>query len=314
MPRGSQLALAFALVSSLASASCTERASGLPTAPQPSLLSITYVNAWGVKGTAPGQLQDPSAIAVDSVGDVFVTNFGNAYVNKFGGSTGTPLLSLQEDGMNHPDAVTVDDGGAFYVGDPVRDSVFIFKPEGDKLKELRLKTKPSDENRVSVAVGDNGFIYVLDSNAAKVFTFTPRAKLVQTWLPGAGAEGSATGRYGPIVGANDGFLYVGVSSGTVLKFTREGQRAAEIHPAANGVRWDPEPGFAIWSNHVFVMDADGHTLHVATLDGASALDADLAPQLGLGRRNAPILAVSAQGDLLVLDPLECRILRYHIKL
>jgi len=27
-----------------------------------------------------------------------------------------------------------------------------------------------------------------------------------------------------------------------------------------------------------------------------------------------MLAVSAQGDLLVLDPLECRILRYHVKL
>jgi DNA-binding beta-propeller fold protein YncE len=245
---------------------------------------------------------------------VFVTNAGNAYVNKFGGSTGTPLLSLQEDGMNHPEAVTVDDGGAFYVGDPVRDSVFIFKPEGDKLKELRLKTKPSDENRISVAVGNDGLIHVLDSNAAKVFTFTPRAKLVQTWLPGAGSSGSAATRYDPIVGASDGFFYVGTSAGSILKFTREGQRVAEIHPATNGVRWDPASGFAIWSNHVFVMDADGHTLHVATLDGATTLDTDLAPQLGLGHRNAPMLAVSAQGDLLVLDPLECRILRYRVKL
>jgi hypothetical protein len=312
MPRASQFALAFALVSTLVSAACTERASGLPTAPQPQPPLVTFVNEWGVKGTAPGQLQDPSAIAADSVGDVFITNTGNASVNKFGGSTGRPLLSLQEDGMNHPDAVTVDDGGAFYVGDPVRDSVFIFKPEGDKLKELRLKTKPSDENRISVAVGTDDLIHVLDSNAAKVFTFTPRAKLVQTWLPGAG--GTFTGRYGPLVGASDGFFYVGTTGGTILKFTREGQRVAEIHPAATGVRWDPQSGFAIWSNHVFVMDADGHTLHVATLDGATTLDADLAPQLGQGRRNAPMLAVSAQGDLLVLDPLECRILRYHVKL
>jgi DNA-binding beta-propeller fold protein YncE len=269
------------------------------------------MDTWGVKGAQPGQLQDPSAIATDAVGDVYVTNAGNAYVNKFG-ATGTPLLSLQEDGLNHPEAVTVDDGGAFYVGDPVRDSVFIFVPEGDKHRELRLRTKSSDENRLSIAVGDDGLIHVLDSNAGKVFTFTPRGKLVQTWLPSAG--GTTYSRYGPINRANDGFLYVGTSGGTILKFTREGQRVAEIHPSATGVRWDAESGFALWSNHIFVMDPDGRTLHVATLDGATTVDADLTPQLGPSRHNPPMLAIGQQGELLLLDPLDCRILRYRIRL
>lgn len=311
MPRLSQLALASALVSTLAFAACTERASGLSTTPAPQPPSITYIDGWGVKGTQPGQLQDPSAIATDAVGDVYVTNAGNAYINKFA-ATGTPLLSLQEDGMNHPEAVTVDDGGAFYVGDPVRDSVFIFVPEGDKHKELRLRTKSNDENRLSIAVGDDGLIHVLDSNAGKVFTFTPRGRLVQTWMPGAG--GTTASRYGPIARANDGFLYVGTSAGTVLKFTREGQRVAEIHPAAPSVRWDAESGFAIWSNHIFVMDPDGRMLHVAAFDGTATLDVDLAPQLGQSHRGAPMLAVGAQNELLVLDPLECRVLRYRIKL
>jgi hypothetical protein len=311
MPRASQLALAFALLSSLASAACTDRASGLPTAPQPLPPSITYVNAWGVKGKQPGQLQDPSAIAADPLGDVFVTNSGNAFVNKFG-ATGTPLLSLQQDGMNHPEAVTVDYGGAFYVGDPVRNSVFVFLPSGDKYKELHLRTKPSNENRISIAVGLDGLIHVLDSNAGKVFTFTPRAKLAQTWIPSTG--GPTASRYGPLVNANDAFLYVGTSAGTILKFTREGQRVAEIHPATNTVHWDAESSFAIWSDHIFVMDPDGRTLHVATLDGSATLEADLAPRLGQGRHNPPILAIGPQGELLVLDTLECRILRYRIKL
>jgi hypothetical protein len=50
------------------------------------------------------------------------------------------------------------------------------------------------------------------------------------------------------------------------------------------------------------------------MDGATTLDIDLAPQLGQGHRAPPIIAVDPQGDLLVLDPLECRILRYRIKL
>jgi hypothetical protein len=307
-----RLALALALAASLASATCTERASGLSTAalvPRPP--SIDYLDSWGVKGNDPGQLQEPSAMATNSLGDVFVTNSGNAYVNKFE-ANGTPLLSLQEDGLNHPEAISVDDGGAFYVGDPVRDSVFIFLPSGDKYKELHLKTRPSTENQISVAVGDDGLIHVLDSNAGKVFTFTPRAKLLQTWEPSAG--GSTASRYGPLTRASDQFLYVGNSAGTILKFTREGQRVEEIRATSSVARWDTSAGFAIWSNHIFVMDLDGHTLHAAGIDGTTTLDVDLAPQLGQGHRAPPIIAVDSQGDLFVLDPLECRILRYRIKL
>jgi hypothetical protein len=307
------ITLALALSCALSGTSCTEQASGLATAasavPRPP--SIEYLSAWGTKGSEPGQLQDPSSIAADSMGDVFVTNLGNAYVNKFR-STGTPLLSLQEDGLNHPDAVAVDDSGAFYVGDPVRDSVFIFLPNGDKYRELHLKTKASSENQLSIAVGDDGLIHILDSNAGKVFTFTPRAKLLQSWQPGAG--GATPSRYGPMTRSTGEFLYMGNSAGTILKFTREGQRVGEIRPLAPGVRWDTSAGFAIWSNHIFVMDPDGRMLHVAGLDGTSALDMDLAPQLGQARRSPPMLAVDPTGDLLVLDPLECRILRYRIKL
>jgi hypothetical protein len=312
MPRASQLALAFALSSLLVGASCTERASGLPAPlPGPRRPSVVYLDSWGMKGNDPGQLQDPSAIAADSLGDVFVTNAGNAYINKFE-ATGTPLLSLQEDGLNHPNTVTVDDGGAFYVGDPVRDSVFIFLPSGDKYKELHLRTKPSSENQLSIAVGDDDLIHVLDSAAGKVFTFTPRARLLQTWQPGAGA--STPMHYGPLTRSTDQFLYIGNSAGTILKFTREGRRLGEIRPLANGVRWDTEAGFAIWSDHIFVMDPDGRMLHVAGLDGASTLDTDLAPQLGRARRNPPLIAVDPQGNLLVLDAPECRVLRYRIKL
>ena len=62
------------------------------------------------------------------------------------------------------------------------------------------------------------------------------------------------------------------------------------------------------------MDPDGRMLHVATMDGKPVIDADLAPQLGQGRRQPPMLAVTTQGELLVLDPLETRVLHYRIKL
>lgn len=279
--------------------------------------SIQYLDSWGVKGDDPGQLLDPAGIAVDTMGDVFVTNLGNGYVNKFE-RAGTPLLSFQEDGLKRPQSIFVDDGGAMYVADAVRNSVYIFLPNGDKYKELHLKSRASAENRLSAAVGNDGLVHVLDSDAGDVVTFTPRTKVVSTWRP-SGAGANVT-RYGPMVHAPDDSLYLGDNAGTVLKFTADGHFVSEIAPASapagSGVNalWKTSAGFALWSNHLFVMDPDGRMLHVATLDGKHVIDADLAPQLGQARRAPPMLAVTSQGELLVLDQLETRVLRYRIKL
>lgn len=271
--------------------------------------TVEYVGEWGVKGNGPGQLQDPSGIATDSLGDIFIADAGSAFISKFA-SGGKPLLSFQEDGLNHPQFIALDQGGAIYVTDPVRDSVFIFLPNGDRYRELRLRTRPAPGNELSVAVGDDGLIHVLDSNAGKVFSYTPRLRLVQTWQPRETLPGSK--RFGPLVRGPDGYLYLATPSGGIMKLTREGHLVSEIVPSTKDVSWNPNAGFAIWSNCVFLMDSNGLMLHVVTTDGAPKLDMDLAPQLGQASRKAPPLAVNSKGELLVLDAPEARVLRYHV--
>jgi hypothetical protein len=270
--------------------------------------SLQYIGQWGVKGSDPGQLSQPSGIAADSLGDVFLADFGSAFISKFA-FEGKPLLSFQEDGMNHPQSITLDRAGAIYVTDPVRSSVFIFLPNGDRFRELHLRTHPNVENSLSVAVSDDGLIHVLDPAAGKVFTYTIRQRLVQTWEPRETIPGK--GRFGPIVKGSDEFLYLGTPSGGIIKLTHEGHLLTEL-VAPNGAKWNPNSGFAVWSNAIFVMDSNGLMLHVITTDGAPKLDVDLAPQLGQGNRRAPALAVSARPELLVLDSPETRVLRYRI--
>jgi hypothetical protein len=107
-------------------------------------------------------------------------------------------------------------------------------------------------------------------------------------------------------------LYIANSSGNILKFTREGHFVAEIAPPANQGKWNPTDGFAVSNNLIFVMDSDGRMLHAVTTEGKPKLDMDLAPDLGQGSRPAPPLAISAHRELLVLDTLERRVLRYRI--
>src|SRR5271156_2621033 len=307
--RGMIFGAALFLYCSLAVSGCSQ-ATSEPLPVNPATPTLQYIGQWGTAGNGPGQLQQPSGIATNSLGDIFIVDAGSAFISKFA-PEGKPLLSFQQDGLNHPQSVAVDRGGALYVTDPVRNSVFIFMPNGDAYRELRLRTRPLAGNVLSAAVGDDGLIHVLDPHAGKIFSYTPRMRLAQTWEPRETFPG--THPFGPLVAGPDNFLYLGTPSGGIMKLTREGHLITEITSGSTGVIWNPNAGFAVWNNCVFVMDSDGRMLHVvSTADGAGKGDVDLAPELGQASRKAPALAVSPHGELLVLDAPESRVLRYRI--
>lgn len=280
---------------------------------EPSGAPLDFIGAWGTHGDGPGQLDDPVSISADVIGNIYVVDAGSRFIHKFD-SQGTPLLSFQEDPLKHPQWVTVDRGEVIYVSDPVRNSVFICLPTGvrDRYHELRLRARAGKQNQLSVAVEDDGLIYVLDSNAAKVFTFNTRLRLTGTWVPSISSQGSKISP-GPFEIGPDGNFYIAQSaSGHIFKFSPEKQFVAEIYLTGDGARGKLSSQFAVSKNYLFAMDTDGRMLHVFTLDGAPKLDLDLSPELGQAARPVPPLAVSPRRELLVLDGPESRVLRFSI--
>src|ERR1700732_5306169 len=178
--------------------------------------ALEYLGAWGTKGDGPGQLQDPVSIAADALGNAYIADPGTGFVHKYG-SQCKALLSFQQDVLKHPQSIAVDSGGAIYVSDPVRASVFIFVPGGDHYRELRLRKRARAANFLSVAIADDGLIYIFDSDASKVFIYNPRLRLEQNWgLPESSPHPHK--RCGPIENGHDGFLYIADPSGNTLKF------------------------------------------------------------------------------------------------
>lgn len=271
---------------------------------------LSYIGSWGVKGSDPGELESPSGIVADSVGNVFIADPGSSYIDKFDPS-GTPLLSFQQPGLNHPQAVTVDSGGAMYVSDPVRASVFVFLPDGDRYRELHVRARQSEDNLLSVAVDDDGTVYVLDGSTGNVTQFNSRLRLSRVWaVPGVSPRGGIPA--GPIEAGQDEILYVAdAANGMIRKLTREGTAEGEISPPPAGGKLSGQ--FAVSPDAVFAMDADGRTVRIFGLDGSWKSSVDLASQLGRGSRAAPALAVSPRKELLVLDDSATRILRYRIQ-
>jgi len=298
------------LLLSLSLAGCSH---GTTEAQSPSAAapSLSYIGQWGTKGNGPGQLSEPVCIATDSVGDAYIVDAESHFVEKFD-PRGTPLLAFEEDGLKHPQAITVDSGRAIYVTDSGRASATIFLPSGDRYHELRIRTRPSREDKLDVAVEDDGTIHVLDTDAAKMFTFTSRMRLLRSWVPAADGPTPAV-RPRAVANGSDGFLYVAdPASNRILRFTGDGRFFAALNADADGTSRRLSDRIAVARGYIFAMDLDGLMLHVFTTEGRAVLDTDLAPELGQAKRSAPALAVSPRKELLVLDAPEDRVLRYRL--
>jgi NHL repeat len=300
--RSSFTVLAFAVIGALGWSLIGPHARA--QAPPVTTVSLSYIGAWGMHGDGPGQLDQPTCIATDTLGNAYIADSGSHFIHKFDPG-GTPLLSFQDPSLEHPDSITVDRGGAIYVGDSQLHVTFIFFPNGDRYRELRLPSRGGGENALSVAVADDGSIFVLDPAAGRLFPYTPRLRLLQSWQPSANAPNMRIRASAVAAGPNADLYFV---AGTrILRFTPRGDFLSQIDSAN-----DLSSEFCVSRNLIFAMGADGRMVHVWSLDGQPKLDIDLSPELGQGNRSAPALAVSPRQELLVLDSPESRVLRYRI--
>jgi streptogramin lyase len=309
-PMRSLTAIAVASLCLLGVAGCSRDIA--QTSAKSQLPPVQYLRWWGVRGGAPGQLKDPTGIATDSFGDVYIADAGNQFIEKFD-SKGKALLSFQEGALKHPQSIALDSGGGIYVTDPVRNSFFVFFPEGDRYRELRLKTKSNDENQLSVAIGDDGRVHILDQQAGKVFNYSaPPFRAAPEW-PVAASGSDTKSHLGPIAVGADGNIYIDDPAGNrILRFASDGHFVSGIDLNRGGARDRLSSAFAAATGYIFVVGADGHTLHIVPIDGQRQRDVNLAPDLGPAGATASALAVSVHRELFVLDETQARVLVFRI--
>jgi hypothetical protein len=291
-------------------AGCSQRATRVE-ADTPALPPVSYIGQWGTKGSGPGQLDDPTCITTDALGHVYIADNGSRFVAKFG-PTGVPHLSFRDPWLREPQSIAIDSGGAIYVTDARHGTVSIYLPSGIRLRTLRRRLRINRENKLDVTVDDEGLIYLFDSQIRRVFTYTPRFRLVREWQPSANVPNERI-RAAAMAGAPDGSLYfVDPAKNRILHFSYDGHFLSEIKAGANGSGAKLSDQIAVSLQYVFAMDANGRMLHVWSIDGTPKAGVDLAPELGQGSRPAPPIAASPRKELLVLDAPEGRVLRYRI--
>ena len=123
-------------------------------------------------------LNDPSALAFDSSGNLYVANSNNGTVSKFAPGSTTPTATLN--GLSNPKALAFDSSGNLYVANSNNDTVSEFAP-GSTTPTATL-TGLSDPQ--ALAFDGSGNLYVVNYDGGTVSEFAPGNTTPTTTLTG----------------------------------------------------------------------------------------------------------------------------------
>ena len=135
--------------------------------------------SWGSSGSGNGQFDGPADVAVDSSGNVYVTDVYNNRVEKFS-STGTFLLTWGSNGsgddqFNTPQGVAVDTSGNVYVADTDNNRVEKFDSSGNYITQWGSFGSGNGQFKIpsGIVVDSSGNIYISDSGNNRIEKWGP---------------------------------------------------------------------------------------------------------------------------------------------
>lgn len=152
-----------------------------------------FLSEWGAKGgVGDGQVERPSALAVDAEENIYITEIANGRVQKFDssgrflakwGALGT--ASHEGAGLFRGGArsITLDEDGDIYILDG--SSVQKFTPKG----EFIARWKTPGEMARRIAVDSHCNIYVTYENSYEVIKLSPNGDTVSRWRCAGTADG-----------------------------------------------------------------------------------------------------------------------------
>jgi sugar lactone lactonase YvrE len=180
-----------------------------------------YAGTWGSHGTADGQFDGMGGIAVDSSGNVYLSDTGNKRIQKFSSSGAFLAKWATPDGA--VDGLAVDRSGTVYAADYWNARILRFGANGGALAPIST-TIPADweSEPHSVAVDSAGNVIVTDSSDHLVKKFSAGG----AYLGALGAAGNGPGQFarpiGVAVDTADNVYVVDYENYNVQKFGSNG--------------------------------------------------------------------------------------------
>ena len=268
--RGAPAALALAAVS-LAALFALQGAAPDAVAAGP---SHPHVASWGQSGLDPGHFGNPQSAAVDGEGNVYVTDLGNARVQKFN-PDGVYLLSWGDTGQGAgqftaPAGIAVGINSTVYVVDAQLHRVQAFGPDGMYVGQWGGRGQGPGQFILpsGIAVGPGGSVYVADTGNRRVQVFAANGTYVSEMGRLGVQEGDALASPSGIAVGSEGTVYVSdPAAASIKRFGPDGQPLAAYDASVGGLDLrahgvDLAPGGGLYAadpinNRVVLLDASG---------------------------------------------------------
>ncbi len=276
--------------------------------------SPIFVSSFGSIGKAAGQFNQPTGIALDAQGNLYIADTQNDRIQKLDTNFNVVSSISGKNLLKQPEGVFVDAAGNVFVADTMNHQVKKFDSSGTLLLTFGKKGNAngefnqtagigvSSENKIYVTDRQNDRVQVFDSSGAFQFAF--------------GTQGSDTGQFnkpqGLFIGFGDNVFVADSLNNRLQMFTKEGQFVF----AANHEAFKHPHAISMDKNiNVYIADTFHHRIVKADRFGN--------PMFLLGTHgketsqfNQPQgVAVSSDGSTLyIADSLNHRVQKFQVKL
>lgn len=172
-----------------------------------------FAGAWGKVPVAPNDLFGPRAVAIDSKGNLYMSDTGNHRVVKYS-SGGSFLKAWGKKGKAvgefiEPFGITCDKNDRVYVADRMNFRIQIFDSEGKALSQFKVNGwEESQINQEPYLAVDNkkGVIFVSDPTKGKVLKYSLAGSFIKSY--DTASEGKLAQPTGLAFRDSDGTLFV----------------------------------------------------------------------------------------------------------
>src|SRR5574338_360536 len=228
----------------------------------------SYIKQWGSEGLqVTGLFSFPQDLALDSGGNVYVTDYGNRRIQKFD-NDGNFLHTWGTKGSGNgqfqvPSGIAI--GKDFvYVVDNELNRVQKFDTSGKYITQWGSKGTGSGQFLLpqNIAVDPNGDVYVVDTGNSRIEKFSSDGKFLLSWGSGGLENGQFLNPRG-IAADSQGSVYVSDSGNNrVIKIDRDGNSLASwgSQGKTNGNFNNPKDTVVDSEGNVFVVDSSNNRI------------------------------------------------------
>ena len=250
--------------------------------------TFSVVGSFGSYGTGNGQFQFPTAIAVDSSGNIYVTD--DTRLQEFT-SSGTFIRTIGSGNYSEPIGVALDSSNNIYVSNYASGGVQEYNQAGDYLRTIPTGTYP-----FGVTVASNGNIYAENgaSGSEHIVEFTNSGTVLQTF----------SNPYGAFMALDpNGNLYIPIRNENLV---REINSSGSVVREITGGNLNDPYGIALdKSGNIFVANYGSTSVSEFSSSGS------FIQSIGTGILNTPYnVAFDNNGNLLVADAGNNRVVEF----